>query len=305
MSRLAASVLVLWLLQVDQVEAACSATAPVATALPRQNCVSVGFHALDGAQRDRHLQECLLVRPVVEPEKAQARTSIDDSNCFLLSVLRPEITAAIKRGAETYLVMPRSKRTSKGVDKLLSVLGEAINSTLPELSEREEDVYLLLRIFVGGVYDFRGAHQGPMSPLEKEGGARGIYMANYLHDWVLFEFASFLTGSEVLRAESTRLLKAYNVSSAPPKSYSAKGCKQIIFYNWPTLSTPIESYDDGVGDYDVHWGVCPDDHSLWVYHYKRGWKRASEDEVLRMCRGPERRWLDGLECEDSPQQIPR
>jgi hypothetical protein len=221
--------------------------------------------------------------------------SIQDSNCFLQAILRPEVIESIKRGAESYLALSRSERTSGRPDQanvyqLYDSLSAAVNSALPGFSKGSEDIFLLLGVLIERLYLFTGDRPGPVSRLEESGRRVGIYRRSALIDWVVFEYAAFVAKSKVLGAEARETLKASNRYVAPPDTYSAKECKKRISYNWPTISQPYEPYSGLPQDVNahgayVHVGICADDQSLWVYHYRVGWKRVSKSDIPQTCRG--------------------
>jgi hypothetical protein len=235
------------------------------------------------------LERCLLARPVRDIKMEPKPGSIQDSNCFLQGVLRPEVTEAIKRGAESYLAIPRAERTSGRPYQLDESLSDALKSARPGFSDGSEDVYGLLLVFIERTYLFIGNVPGPVSRLQERGRREGIYYQVATDRWIAFEYASFLTGSETLGAEARKTIKASNRHIAPPETYSAKGCKKKILYNWPTTSQSFEPYADLPEDVTaygvwVHVGTCSDDQSLWVYHYRVGWKKVPSSDIPATCK---------------------
>lgn len=284
MTRLAVSALILWLLHAAQTDAACREDARLVAESPKGNCELTEYLV----DRDEQFQKCLLARPVEQAEMEQARESVRASNCFLETVLRPEVTDAIRRGAESYLAMPRLERRSLEANGLRQALDSQFKASWNP--NESENVLGLLDLFIDRAYRFEGWVANPKSGLEKIAHRQGIYSQNMKESWVLFEYAAFLTGSRTVSSEARRWLEAFDRKSAPPENYSAKGCKKKISYDWPTMSRPLGVNTDLPADAPgygprLHVGICPDDQSLWVYHFLVDWRKVSAGDVTAVCNG--------------------
>lgn len=288
MKRLAQSTSICWLVLVVNSQAACRVDDRPSVVPVGQVCQADSSRDVSESETVQRLQRCVLARPLQEIELEPVPDNVRDSNCFLQAALRPEVTDAIKRGANSYLLVPRSERVSEALKRLESLLSEAVNSAHPGFSDGSEDVFLSMLIFIERTYPFRGTGPGPVSRLEERGRREGIYYRDSLIRWVVFEYASFLTGSTTLGVEARSSLKTANQDMAPPDGYSAKGCRRRIDYKWPTMSRPMMAYADlpeeafGHGPI-VHVGVCRDDQSLWAYHHQVGWMKASTSDAVDVC----------------------
>ncbi|MEO6079878.1 MAG: hypothetical protein ABIQ86_08895 [Steroidobacteraceae bacterium] len=250
---------------------------------PREGCNADEYSDADPSTL---IQQCLLARPIRDAEKHRALNGVRENNRFLDAVLRQEVKDAIKRGANAYLAAHRAEQHSFDADNLYRALSAEFSASVD--ANDSEDIFLLLLVFIEKTYHFEGVRRGPVSGLEKSGRGQGIYTLKALQRLVLYEYASHVTGSKSLGTEARKSLRVQSENVSPPKTNLAKGCGKRITHTWPTVSAPVESYSDTSEEPDgtqrvVHWGICPDDQSLWVYHYKFGWKKASINDVAAVC----------------------
>lgn len=281
--KLAVAISAVWLLHVAQVGAACKESV-------RPSPESRGDCELNETDFDLvgQIQRCVLARPVERIEMERARESVRNSNCFLDAVLRPEVSDAIRRGAESYLAMPRSERRSIESNKFHEALEAEFRASWDP--SESEDVLGLVEVFIERAYPLEVYDANPTSGLVKRAHRLGIYSRIIKNRWVLIEYAAYLTDSSTVRSSATRWLKELDRKRAPPESYSAKGCKKKILYDWATTSRPRWTYAAlpaeafKYGPTVVHVGICPDDQSLWFYHYLVGWRKVPDGDIVAMCR---------------------
>lgn len=204
-------------------------------------------------------------------------STIFESSCYLDRVLPNKARAALVDAAQSVL------SRSRGQD----------NRTILEGLFRETDVrfdsmfdgqgsFLALLDYLAFELKVAGFRSSSPLPLERDAFSHGVYFEGHI---MRLLWLSYLRHRGVMGVEPLiGYVVGLNRSLAPPAVLSSKACRAGIDYQWPTVSDPIKTFLDvqHEGEY-VHWGVCPSAGTLWVYSYKKGWRKVPDEEAGELC----------------------
>jgi len=209
--------------------------------------------------------------------------SLAESNCSLDRMLGQRVREAVRAGAIAYTRTVRKRASEERVERLSTDIDTELDKSFVPLGMAPGTGLNRIRSLMQNAFDIQLPSKQIRSPLQKLAFDSHLYTPSAILTWLQVAYVQHLGVDGFNSEELIEALRALDASYGPPRNLKVRDCAEPLGYQWPTVSLPISTYKD-IDEYDVvHWAVCKPSGDIWVYHYRRGWKKAQSTEKAQVC----------------------